>query len=502
MISSNRQNQSVIAAAQALLNENKPFKAAALCKRQLAIPGMDKDPNLRATYAAALTSVGNLAEARKVLKKAIREFPKSTEMLCRMGITYFHEYRFDEAIGHFQKAIALDPDNRWATRCLADTLMSMGDHAGALSVLEPQVTPGQHLQTDVALPLCQAYLKLKRFEDALRLADRALAEGGLVPAIETNFRFYRGDALRGLREHDKSFAAYQSANQSVGAVFDQAKHREEVDRSIEAWTPEAIASLPKSNRKSSHLVFIVGMFRSGTSLCEQIIASHPQAYGAGELMHVVNIVTQFKMGNKGASRTLSDLTPLTPQNIDNAAAHYHKLVSPLAPGARIITDKMPSNLLALGLIGQLFPDCKVVYCRRDPRDTLLSCYFNQFNADQIAFAYDLENLGSCFADYWRMMEHWKSVLQIPILEVQYEEMVADPETKNRELIEFTGLDWDERCLNFHKTRRTTKTLSADQVNKPIYKDSLARWKPYEEHFAPMMPLLPEASFWTGGEKHS
>lgn len=497
MIRANPGNQKTIGAAQALLGEGKPGRAAMLCKQRLAAPGAGKDPGLFAVYATALTAMGNLAEARKVLKKSIRDFPKSPEMLCRMGITYFYEYRFGEAKEFFKKAIALDPSDPWASRCLADTLIATGDHTEALAVLEPQIKPGQPAPADIAMPLCQVYLKLNRFQDALDLADRTLKQGGVVPMIETNLRFSRADALRGLNEYSDSFAAYQEANGGVATAFDRDGHRAEVDRSIGAWTPEAIGSLPASKRKSSHLVFIVGMFRSGTSLCEQIIASHPRAFGAGELTHMMDIVARFKGNRRGASGAVWDLSPFSAQNIDNAAAHYHQQVTPLAPGSDVITDKMPSNLLALGLIGQLFPDCKVVYCKRDPRDSLLSCYFNRFNADRIDFSYDLEDLGSCFADYWRIMEHWKSVLRIPILEVQYEQLVADPEAESRRLVEFTGLEWNDRCLDFHKTRRTTKTLSADQVNKPIYTDSIARWKPYEEHFAPMMKWLPAESLWAG-----
>jgi len=496
MLRANPGNQRTIEAARNFLNDGQPLKAAALCKQRLSAPGVGEDPILLALYATALSAMGSQAEARKTLKKLIRDDPKNTELQCRMGITFFHEYRYEEAREHFGKALSIDPEDAWARRCMADTLMAVSDHAAALDLLEPQIESIGPGFINAALPLSQVYLKLKRHQEALDLVDRTLGTVQLLPTIHTNFLYYRGDALRGLKRFDESFEAYRVANESVGAVFDRAQHAREIDQTIAAWTPEAIAGLPTSGRKSSHLVFIVGMFRSGTSLCEQIIASHPKAYGAGELMHIVDIVNQFKRGAKGASRALWDLAPLSAKNIDNAAAHYHQQVTPLAPGSDVITDKMPNNLLALGLIGQMFPDCKVVYCRRDPRDTLLSCYFNRFNADQIAFTYDLDNLGSVFADYWRAMEHWKRVLRIPILEVQNEEMVADPEGQNRRLIEFTGLEWNDRCLNFHKTKRTTKTLSADQVNKPIYRDSLQRWKPYEKHFEPMMKWLPPESLWS------
>ena len=393
MLRVNPGNQKTIQAARILLNEGKILKAATLCRQRLSVPGAAQDPQLLSLYATALSALGSLGEARKVLKKAIRDFPRSSELLCRMGITYHHEYRYDEARGWFAKALAISPDDPWVNRCMADTLMAVSDHAAALEFLEPRAGVTGPALADLALPLSQVYLKLKRHQDALDLIDRTLAVSRLLPAIETSFRFLRGDALRELGRFDESFEEYRRANVSVGAGFDRAQHSSEVDRSIGAWTREAIADLPVSKRKSGHLVFVVGMFRSGTSLCEQIIASHPRAFGAGELMHVVDIVSQFKPGGKGVSRTVWDLAPLTAQNIDNAAAHYHKQVTPLAPGSDVITDKMPSNLLALGLIGQMFPDCKVVYCQRDPRDTLLSCYFNRFNADQISFTYDLDDLG-------------------------------------------------------------------------------------------------------------
>ncbi len=475
--------------AQRLINAGEGREALTLCQKTLKSPGAGEDPRLQAVYATSLSTVGLGAEARKALKKTLRKHPKLPDLHCVVGNTYLTEMEYLEAKRHFAKALELNPKHAMALRCMAGAMISLSEHDAALQLLEGAVRNGVS-NLDIQIALTRVLYNSKRYDESIALVDQLIKVEGLSDQLRFPMLFTKADALRGAGRSDEAFAAYTEANRAVGVEHDIEAHAKGIDRLMEVWTPEAVAALPKSNRKSEQIVFIVGMPRSGTSLVEQIIASHPRAFGAGELRHMADIVTQIVGGTREITGGLFDLSRLSAKNIDNASAHYLSQVTSLAPGAERISDKMPGNYISLGLIGSILPNCKIIHCVRDARDTCLSCYFNYFRGKRITFAYDLEDLGSYFNDYWRMMKHWKSVLDVPIMDVVYEDLISDQEAQSRRLIDFIGLDWDDRCLEFYKTKRVTKTLSADQVNKPIYRSSMSRWKPFESHLEPLLKRLP------------
>jgi len=236
--------------------------------------------------------------------------------------------------------------------------------------------------------------------------------------------------------------------------------------------------MPRASVRSDRPVFIVGMPRSGTSLIEQILASHPQVFGAGELTDIVRLPLSLHTMLGTERKYPQCLSLLTQDRIDTFAQHYLDKLASLSPDASRVIDKMPGNFMHLGFIELLFPDARIIHCMRDPLDTCLSCYFQDFSRSH-PYSYDLENLGAFYNEYRKIMQHWRSVLSIPMYEIQYEELVADQEMKSRELVEFCGLEWDERCLNFHETKRYVGTASYDQVRQPMYKKSAGRWKNYE-----------------------
>ena len=347
---------------------------------------------------------------------------------------------------------------------------------------------------DLLIAHSRASVHVSRHEEGLRSAEAILGLPELPTDLRVQTLFSRAEFLARLGRHDEAFAGYEEANRATPRVYDARTNAEQTDEMIRVWTRERIGSIPVADRKAETAVFIVGMPRSGTSLVEQIIASHPMAFGAGELPIIQRIVGKLTGCEADPIAFVTDPLPLSKPNIENASKHYIKTTRAMAPGAERITDKMPDNFRALGLIDRLFPGARVIHCTRDPRDNCLSCYTLFFIGKENGFVYDLADLGSFFTDYWRLMKHWKSVLDIPILDVAYEDMIAEPEEQSRRLIEFLGLEWDERCLEFHKTRRVTKTLSENQVNKPIYKSSVARWKRYEAHLGPLIERLPTDAF--------
>ncbi len=235
---------------------------------------------------------------------------------------------------------------------------------------------------------------------------------------------------------------------------------------------------------SSRPVFIVGMPRSGTSLAEQILASHSQAFGAGELMFWSNASNGYKARLRRATGPIE--LPL-----HQFARDYLQLLERLSPDAQRVIDKMPGNFMHLGLLHAALPQARIIHMRRDPIDTCLSIYFQNFSG-VIAYANDLQDLAHYYQQYRRIMQHWESVLPAgQVLDVSYEALVADPESSTRRMLEFIGLPWDARCLEFQQNSRSVVTTSRWQVRQKINNASVARWHRYRQHLGPLMSLLQE-----------
>ncbi|MCR4299784.1 MAG: sulfotransferase, partial [Gallionella sp.] len=236
----------------------------------------------------------------------------------------------------------------------------------------------------------------------------------------------------------------------------------------------------------SHLpVFILGMPRSGTTLVEQIISSYPGVHGAGELSDLEAIMRR----NVAGAAFPDNLPSLDQARLAAWGADYVAGLQRRAPDARRITDKMPANFFAVGLIHLMLPNAKIIHVKRDPVDTCLSCFFQLFRNGQ-EFTYDLAELGRYYADYARLMEHWRKVLpEGAFLDVRYEDIVADQEAQSRRLVGYCGLEWNDACLDFDKNRRAVRTASMTQVRQPIYRSSVERWRNYEKFLGPLFDTL-------------
>jgi hypothetical protein len=233
------------------------------------------------------------------------------------------------------------------------------------------------------------------------------------------------------------------------------------------------------------------MPRSGTTLVEAILASHPQVHGAGELDDVFLMRQELHAASDAGKPYPYCLESVSAQTLDQVAGRHLARLEALAPGAARVTDKMPQNFLNLGMIDLLFPGARVIHCARSPLDTCLSIYFQQFMQHHV-YASDLENIGLYYREYRRLMHHWRAALRIPMIEVNYEDLTEHPEASIRRLLDFCGLPWDDRCLRHHETGRVAKTFSYSQVRQPIYQTSVARWKRYEKHLDPLIRTLGDA----------
>ena len=390
----------------------------------------------RVELGLTLTFLGRLRDAKTYFTKALKTAPRDVRALHGLGQIATLEGRFEEAESTFKRVIAINPKLPGAWASLAGTRkMTTAD------------------------------------QDWLKNAEQIVQEP-IHPLEEANLRFAMGKYCDDTSDFSRAFLNFKRANELLKTAtndYDRKQRSRRIDDLIRIYTQEAISKIDGAGSSSTKPVLVVGMPRSGTSLAEQIIASHPAASGAGEVQYWDAL--PFKMAG------LMEGIPSLPTRHKVADEYLHILERHSANAARIV-DKTPANSDFLGLIYSVFPNARIIYMQRDPIDTCLSCYFQQFLTG-LNFTYDLSDLAHYYREHQRIMAHWRAVLPPGfILDVPYEGLVADQETWSRKMLEFVGLEWDPRCLEFHTTQRQVVTASAWQVRQKIYKNSVARWHNY------------------------
>jgi hypothetical protein len=311
--------------------------------------------------------------------------------------------------------------------------------------------------------------------------------------LETRIRYWftLGKAYEDIERYDESFLAYEQGNRLKHALLagSEAEDDAMLEHIMTVFSRDFFAARPKANQSGKAPIFIVGMPRSGTTLLEQILSTLPGVFGAGELKDMKEVVASAMPGADHTQyphvvRTFSS------EQFPRLGEQYTERVWRHAPEATHIIDKMPSNFFYLGMIHLMLPEAKIIHAMRDPMDSCFSCYSRLFNRENMRFAYDLGTLGRYYARYIRLMRHWHEVLPPgTILDLRYEDMVADMEGQARRALDYLGLPWDEACLEFHHNRRRVKTASLAQVRQPIYKTSVARWKHYQNHLRPLLDIV-------------
>jgi tetratricopeptide (TPR) repeat protein len=399
-----------------------------------------------------------------------------------LGAILFSMDKFDEAAQNYRAALRITPGNMVAVIGEANVYEKIGEHQRAYECLQPWLD-GETTAVRV-LPLASS-LSLHNGETARFVSMmEALLEKNTTQPLPVEdlipMHFSLGKVYDKLGEYDKAFAHYAQGNAIHPSDFN-VKHNENHTQLIQkTYSANFLSSAPRATHGSQRPVFIVGMPRSGTSLVEQILASHSAIAGGGEQKGIKQIVDGIPtiLGNQAGYPQCVD--QLTEAHLNTFADRYLQQLTQLSADAVRVTDKMPHNFQHLGLIALLFPQARIIHCVRNPLDTCLSCFFQNFG-DRHDYSFNLEHLAIHYRQYQQMMAHWKKVLNIPIMEVVYEEHVAEPERFARSLIEFCGLEWEAECLRFHESKRVVHTSSYEQVRRPIYTDSVQRWKHYEGH---------------------
>jgi hypothetical protein len=330
------------------------------------------------------------------------------------------------------------------------------------------------------------------------MEELAAQPSGLSKTERMQLDFALGKAYADLHDYDRSFdrlAAGNSAKRSM-ISYNEREVLSLFDRIETIFTPQIIATKSGSGESSPIPIFVMGMPRSGTTLVEQIIASHPLVYGAGELQNLNDVVRAVR-GSDGNQFPYPEFVPVVaPEALRQIGAQYvssiQRLIPKSAVGCEHVTDKMPSNYYFAGLIHLALPNAKIIHVVRDPVDTCLSCYSKLFASEQ-NHTFELGEIGRYYRRYQALMDHWRRVLPAGrILDVRYEEVVEDTEKEARRIIAHCALPWDERCLAFHETDRPVRTASATQVRQPIFKTSVGRWRRYGDRLEPLLEALGDA----------
>ena len=472
--------------------------------------------------------IGSANEAIKWLSIMHEHFPKRHDISDNLGSAYCEAGRYEDGKNLYETLLNADT-KRIQTWCnLGSAYLKLGDTEAARNAYKSgldldknfvfaltnlALLEGQSGNQELAVKLykkvlllqptvCEIYSDLSRFKRFVKndpdiIKMEKLMGGKIISPRDKMFLGYAlAKAYEDAGEIDKSFENLSIGNSHRRACmqFDIRKIETYVDTIINTFTSDVFEH-PKASEFENTPIFIVGMPRSGTTLVEQIIASHSCVIGGGELSYFSDVIK----GEGTSNISLSELNEnnedypigvlsLSDKDLSVIGNTYIDLVCKRIGKTDIFTDKMPQNFFFLGLIKLALPHAKIIHCRRSPLDTCLSCYSVHFPYGH-PFSNDMTELGLYYQEYDRLMCHWNSVLKGHILNIVYEDLVENPQKSIKVVLKFCNLSWEDECLNFHKTQRQVTTASSSQVRQPIYKTAVKRWKRFEVHLKPLIKAL-------------
>ncbi len=435
---------------------------------------------------------GDLDTAIARMRAAIAVRPDDAEVIYNLGNTYWERGELESAITCYDRALALKPrhENAWVNR--GRTLQHLGREAEAAEsfrrATQVRPTSGKAWEnltlTDTGRRFDEADTDLTRMRAALDAVDPNSAD-----ARSLHFALGRARAQHGA--HDAAFAHYTAGNAVAwhASDYDLAAEERLFARIRDAFPADTLAADPAGGATDPRPIFVLGMPRSGTTLVEQILASHPAVAPGGERRDLSNVVREVRVPDR-PSLAFPDWAPsLTPTDETRLGKAYLDRLPAPASGVPHITDKMPANFRMVGLIRRILPNARIVHVQREPADTCLSCFFQNFTNGNL-FAFDQTALGRYYRAYDALMAHFRNALPADAwLELRYEDLIAEPSPHVARLLRFCGLPWDDACLAFHQTDRPVMTASMSQVRQPLYRSAVGRWRHYAPFLGPLFRAL-------------
>jgi tetratricopeptide (TPR) repeat protein len=465
----------------ALLSDRGRLDEAEQCNRRV----LDLNPEFVEAHnnlGIVLTNSGRPAEAEHCFRRALELQPAHAAAHCNLGIALVYMGRPEEGEQCCRRALELKPDLAEAHNNLGSVRVQAGDREEALRCFHRAID----LRPNFAEALRQLVATRRNHErdGVIQTMERLYADPATSEQNRTYLAFGLGKACDDMKCHDEAFPYLLEGNRLKRKTYDYdtARNADLFQRIRQVFQAPLLEKHRQTGRPDSTPIFILGMPRSGTTLVEQILASHPHVAGAGELR-------DLDIQAPAATAKIGKPFPEGVGTMDAAALNavadaYLGCLRTRGGDSQRITDKMPANFLFIGLIKLALPVARIVHTHRHPMDTCLSIFANFFT-EMLPFAYDLKELGDYYRLYEGLMDHWRRLFPGGFLDLSYEALVAEPEREIRRLLDHCDLEFHPACLEFHKTKRIVRTASATQVRRPIYRDSLERWRAYEEFLGPL-----------------
>jgi len=437
---------------------------------------------------AIALSVGNMVVAETLIKKSLKVDPTIVDAYNNLGTLYEIAGKLEESIEHYLKALKINPELADIHFNLANVLRSLGksndsyDHFKKATTLKQNFAAAYRQMTSVK--------KYKTMDEDIEEMEKLISHPAANDEQKMHLAFGLGKAYDDLNQLNKSFSFIALGNQlkRKSLIFNIENWDKQVNNVINTFNEDLFKQNKSVGSNDLSPIFILGMPRSGTSLVEQIISSHSQVFGAGEVHALTNSISS----HTSISNIFDELSLMEPYLFQKMGETYTTSMNErkLSVGDEysknkiFTTDKMPGNFKLIGMIKLILPNAKIIHCTRDPMDNCYSIFKNYFSKGHI-YAYDQTELAQYYQGYQRLMDHWNKVLPGYIYNLKYENLVAEQESETRVLLNFCKLPWEKKCLDFYSSNRAVKTVSAIQVRRPMNKDSISSWKKHENHLKPL-----------------
>lgn len=477
--------------AVSLHRSGRPDRAVAVYEQ--IRPFLSKDPEALRMFAGALIGMGRVRQSLIEIDRAIKLRPMKAQYRVDRARILTTAGRFDEALTESERALAIQKDYSPAIHAKVMALRRLGRGTEAYTWLRPKLEGEAAPEVLLVDALAELARETENPDEVIALLERTLA-GGVSPEMRQTLLFKLGEMQDRAGRYAEAFESIHEANSYHSTPFDADLHRKHTQELIESWSDGV---KPRPINEDAQPIFVMGVPRSGTSLVEQILSMHPAVAPAGETVETIRAAKSLGIGREPFGyvysldeRAQSDIALAGQRMIRNLAQ-----ISGGDPSLRF-TDKMPENVMHIGFLASMFPNAQFVHCLRDPRDTCLSCYFQDFSG-ALHYAFDLESCASYTADAIVHAEHWNRLLPGRIHTVRYRDQIEQHEHTVRSLLAFLDLEFDEACLQHERSGRRVRTASFEQANKPLYRGSLKRWHHYEQELKPAIDVLRERGVLSG-----
>jgi tetratricopeptide (TPR) repeat protein len=445
-----------------------------------------KGGNLYMLLGEISVRTGYYKDSEKYFETAFKREQKSAKLYIKVGDIFNNATQSNTALKYYNLAQEIEPDNALIFKLKANAYREIGNFDETLEQINKAIAIEPN-----NIDFLTFYVNSKKIENTDLVIEKMIAlfeKKSITKTDKINLGFAITKALEDSKQFDRVFPFLKSANDSMSLNFpyDVNTAVNENNEIIKYFKDFKLDDYSGMGYNDAYPIFICGMPRSGTTLVEQIISSHSSVTGAGEIGYT-NIAIARTIGTE--EKKLIPLSNIQPKHLEKIGSSIWTYLTHHYPGTSHITDKSIMTYKHMGLLKAAMPNCKFIIVRRDPRDNLLSIYRNRFADNTHLYAYNLENLGTYYKQFLRIMDFWRNKMPEGFMEINYEDLINDPETQAQKLINYCNLDWENKCLEFYKSERQVKTLSILQVRQPIYKSSVKAWERYEQELQPLFKAI-------------